>query len=187
MLKTIITVILIILFMVLWIISTRRRLLVLNEIISNSMSQIGIQLWRRYESLMNLLNVTKEYNIQEYEGLIETIEFCRKRITDKSTADDIMSQESVIKDVLARISMITVRYPELRENEVFIKSMSDVEIYDKMVRTSRLIYNDSVSKLNREIRNFPISLLVSILGSNEREYLVEEQYSYSIMSVKDKV
>jgi LemA protein len=36
--------------------------------------------------------------------------------------------------------------------------MDAVQTFENMVRTSRLIYNDSVTKLNREIRMFPVSM-----------------------------
>ena len=49
--------------------------------------------------------------------------------------------------------------------------MNAIENYGKMMRTSRLIYNDNVTRLNRELRMFPASLLVGIFGFHEREYL----------------
>ena len=49
--------------------------------------------------------------------------------------------------------------------------MNAVDSYEKMVRTSRLIYNDSVTKLNRSLRMFPASLIAGILGFHQRDYL----------------
>ncbi len=49
--------------------------------------------------------------------------------------------------------------------------MDAVDSYEKMVRTSRLIYNDSVTKLNRDLRMFPTALLAGALGFRPRAYL----------------
>lgn len=49
--------------------------------------------------------------------------------------------------------------------------MNAVDSYEKMVRTSRLIYNDSVTKLNRQLRMFPTSLVGGIFGFRQRDYL----------------
>ena len=49
--------------------------------------------------------------------------------------------------------------------------MDNVNDYEKMVRQSRLIYNDSVTKLNRAIRMFPTSLVAGMLGVTSRDYL----------------
>jgi len=53
-----------------------------------------------------------------------------------------------------------------------------------MVRTSRLIYNDSVTKLNREIRMFPVSAIAGMLGFGQREYLVEQADKADMPSMK---
>lgn len=70
--------------------------------------------------------------------------------------------------------MVTEQYPELKVNQTYIKTMDAVQIFENMVRTSRLIYNDSISKLNREFRMFPVSMIAGMLGFRQREYLVEQ-------------
>ena len=51
--------------------------------------------------------------------------------------------------------------------------MDAVNTYENMVRTSRMVYNDSVTKLNRQIRMFPISIVAGMLGFSQRDYLEE--------------
>jgi hypothetical protein len=63
--------------------------------------------------------------------------------------------------------------------QTYIKTMDAMQIFENMVRTSRLIYNDSVMKLNREIRLFPISMIAGMLGFHQKEYL-EEQTSRAL-------
>ena len=67
--------------------------------------------------------------------------------------------------------MVAEQYPELKANENYIRCMDAVDSYEKMVRTSRLIYNDSVTKLNRELRMFPTTLFAGMLGFHQRNYL----------------
>jgi LemA protein len=175
MLPTFITVIVIAAVIVLWIISTQRKLVVLDENISNAMSQIGVQLSSRFDALTALLDSTKGYARHESETLIETIKSRRSMITAKSTPDDVLCQERVISETLSRLAMVTEQHPELKENQTFIKTMDAVQIFENMVRTSRLIYNDSVMKLNREIRLFPISMIAVMLGFHQKEYLEEQE------------
>ena len=47
--------------------------------------------------------------------------------------------------------------------------MDAVGSYEKIVRTSRLIYDDSVTKLNRDIRMFPVSLIAGMPGFHRRD------------------
>ncbi|MGI6585281.1 MAG: LemA family protein [Lutisporaceae bacterium] len=174
MLPTIITIITVAAVIALWVISTQRRLVVLDENISNAMSQIGVQLSSRFDALTALLDLAKGYAKHESETLIETVKSRRSVITAKSTPDDVLRQEGVISEALGRIAMVSEQYPELKADKNYIKTMDAVETFENMVRTSRLIYNDSVTKLNREIRMFPVSLIAGMLGFRQKEYLVEQ-------------
>ena len=107
MLPAFITIVVIIAVIVLWIISTQRKLVVLDENISNAMSQIGVQLSSRFDALTALLDITKGYARHESETLIETIKSRRSIIAAKSTPDDVMRQEGIISEALDRITMVT--------------------------------------------------------------------------------
>jgi LemA protein len=169
---------------VLWAISTQRRLVVLDENISNAMSQIGVQLSSRFDALTALLDLTKGYAKHESETLIETIKSRRSVITAKSTPEDVLRQEGVISEALGRIAMVMEQYPELKANQTYIKTMDAVQTFENMVRTSRLIYNDSVTKLNREIRMFPVSIIAGMLGFRQRDYLEEQASKADMPSMK---
>ena len=167
----IIIIVVVVVLLVLWAISCQRRLAVMDENINNAMAQIGVQLSSRFDALTALLDLTKGYAAHESQTLIETIKSRRSVITATSTPDDVLKQEGIISEALGRISMVTERYPELKANENYIRCMNAVDSYEKMVRTSRLIYNDSVTRLNRDLRMFPTSLIAGIFGFRQREYL----------------
>ena len=167
-----------------WVMSTLRRLVVMDENINNAMSQIGVQLSSRFDALTALLDLAKGYAAHESQTLIETIKSRRSVITAKSTPQDVLQQEGVISEALGRISMVAERYPELKADKGYAKCMDAVDSYEKMVRTSRLIYNDSVTKLNREIRMFPVSLIAGMLGFRQRDYLEAREDKADMPSMK---
>ena len=167
-----------------WVMSTQRRLVVMDENINNAMSQIGVQLSSRFDALTALLDLAKGYAAHESQTLIETIRSRRSVITAKSTPQDVLQQEGVISEALGRISMVAERYPELKADKGYAKCMDAVDSYEKMVRTSRLIYNDSVTKLNREIRMFPVSLIAGMLGFRQRDYLEAREDKADMPSMK---
>lgn len=170
---TIIAIIAIITVIVQWVISTQRKLVILDENVGNSMNQIGVQMSSCFDVLTALLELAKGYEKHENETLIETVKSRRSVITAKSTPDDVLRQEGIISEALSRTAMVTEQYPELKGNPTYIKTMDAVETFENMVRTSRLIYNDSVTKLNREIRMFPVSMIAGMLGFRQRDYLEE--------------
>ena len=169
---------------VIWAISVQRKLVVMDENINNAMSQIGVQLSSRFDALTALLDLTKGYAAHEYQTLTETIKSRRSVITATSTPADVLKQENVISEALGRISMVAEQYPELKANENYAKTMNAVDSYEKMVRTSRLIYNDSATKLNRTLRMFPTSLLGGMFGFKQRDYLEAAEEKANMPSMK---
>lgn len=170
--------------LVLWLISVQRRLVAMDENINNAMSQIGVQLSSRFDALSALLDLTRGYADHESRTLIETVKSRRSVITATSTPADVLKQEGVISEALGRISMVAEQYPELKANENYAKCMNAVDSYEKMVRTSRLIYNDSVTKLNRELRMFSTSLVAGMFGFRQREYLETAEEKAAMPSMK---
>ena len=90
------------------------------------------------------------------------------------TAEQINKQESAIADVLGRINIVSERYPELKASEIYQSTMASMNEYEEKVRKSRMVYNDSVTKMNRMVRQFPSSLVAALLHFGLREYLEVE-------------
>lgn len=169
--------------LVLWFISTQRRLVVLDENINNAMSQIGVQLTSRWDALVALLDLTKGYAEHEYKTISDTIRQ-RTTINGKSTAADVNKQENMFADALGRLIAVAESYPDLKANQNYITTMNSVNQYENMVRGSRLIYNDSVTKLNRAIRMFPTSVVAGMLGFSMRDYLEADETKTDMPSMK---
>ncbi len=155
----------------LWAVATQRKLVTMDENVNNAMSQIGVQLTSRFDALSALADLTKKYASHEADTLLQTIKSRRSVITGKATPEEVLKQENVIVDALGKISMVAEQYPELKADQNYAKFMDAVDSYERMVRTSRLIYNDSVTKLNRTIRMFPVVLIAGALGIKQRAYL----------------
>ena len=157
-----------------WFISTQRALAMLDENVSNAMSQIGVQLSRRWDALSSLLDLTKRYAEYEYKTLSETIK-ARRPITVESSAKDAAAQDNMLTQAIGRIMAVAEQYPDLKADASYQKTMDSVNLYEGMVRQSRMIYNDSVTKLNRQIRMFPTSMVAGMLGFGKRDYLESQE------------
>ncbi len=160
----------IIVLLVFWVISVQRTFVVLDENINNAMSQIGVQLSSRWDALISLLDLTKGYAEHEYKTMTDTIK-ARRQITRDSSPEDVKQQENFLVEALGKIMAVVESYPDLKADQTYIKTMDSVNQYENMVRTSRLIYNDNVTKLNRAVRMFPASLIAGMLGFAQRTYI----------------
>ena len=143
-----------------------------------------MQLSSRFDALTALLDLTRGYADHESRTMIETIRSRRSAINAASTPDEVVKQEGMISDALGRVCAVAERHPELKADGNYARCMNAVDSYEKMVRTSRLIYNDSVTKLNREIRMFPVSLIAGMLGFRQRDYLEAREDKADMPSMK---
>ena len=169
---TIIIIVAIIAIVVFWFMGIQRKLVSSDELCQNSMSQIGVQQQSRWDAVSALVKLTKSYNEHEYNTLVDVIKQ-RKDITRTSAVADANAQEDVLVAAAAKIRFVAEQYPELKADATYAKTMDSLNNYENQVRMSRMVFNDSVTKYNRIVRQFPDSIVASILKFPLREYLKE--------------
>ena len=155
-----------------WFMGIQRKLVSSDELCQNSMSQIGVQQQSRWDAVSALVKLTKSYNEHEYNTLVDVIKQ-RKDITRTSAVADANAQEDVLVAAAAKIRFVAEQYPELKADATYAKTMDSLNNYENQVRMSRMVFNDSVTKYNRIVRQFPDSIVASILKFPLREYLKE--------------
>ncbi len=169
---TIIIIVAIIAIVAFWFMGIQRKLVSSDELCQNSMSQIGVQQQSRWDAVSALVKLTKSYNEHEYNTLVDVIKQ-RKDITRTSAAADANAQEDILVAAAAKIRFVAEQYPELKADATYAKTMDSLNNYENQVRMSRMVFNDSVTKYNRIVRQFPDSIVASILKFPLREYLKE--------------
>ena len=167
---TLLIILAIVAILVLWVISVQRKLVKQEEICKNGLSQIGVQQSSRWDAPKALAELTKGYSDHEYKTITDTIAQ-RRPITGGSSSTDANAQENLFNQALSALNVVVERYPELKANETFIKTMDSVNTYTNQVRMSQMVYNDSVTNYNRLIRQFPDSIVASLFHFTQRDYL----------------
>ena len=180
---TLLIILAIVALLVLWVIGVQRKLVEKDELCKNALSQIGVQQASRWDALTALVELVKSYNEHEYNTLRDVIAQ-RKNITGESTVAEAQAQEQVLTGLVRNINLVAEQYPELKANENYAKAMDSVNLYENQVRLSRMTFNDTVTKYNKEIRQFPTSIVAGILGFNTREYLNEAVGKTEMPSMK---
>jgi len=168
----IIAIIAIVAVLVAWVVTVQRKIVSQDELVKNAMSQIGVQQQSRWDALTALAELVKGYNEHEYKTITDVIAM-RQGIGRSSSAQDAQAQEDLIGQTLSRIVATAEAYPDLKANENYKQTMDSVNDYENMVRTSRMVYNDTVTKFNRLVRVIPNNFIAPILGFTEKEYLKE--------------
>ncbi|MBR3013259.1 MAG: LemA family protein [Bacteroidales bacterium] len=180
---TLLIILAIVALLVLWVIGVQRKLVEKDELCKNALSQIGVQQASRWDALTALVELVKSYNEHEYNTLRDVIAQ-RKNITGESTVAEAQAQEQALTGLVRNINLVAERYPELKANENYAKAMDSVNLYENQVRLSRMTFNDTVTKYNKEIRQFPTSLVAGALGFKTRDYLDEAVGKSEMPSMK---
>ncbi len=154
---------------IMWVISTQRELVKLEELCKNALSQIEVQLNSRWDALLNLVGAAREMANIESETIIKTIE--ARRPSAVKTAADVNASQSGFAEVMSRLMVVTESYPEIKSHPLYASLMNDINGYEEKVRMSRMVYNDSATKLNRYVRQLPSSIIASMLHFETMEYI----------------
>ena len=180
---TTIIIIAVIALLVLWVIGVQRKLVKQDELCKNALSQIGVQQSSRWDALTALAELVKSYSEYEFNTLTKIIAE-RKTIGMNSSAGEVDAQENVLRNLTTHINAVAEQYPQLKASENYTKAMDSVNLYENQVRMSRMVYNDSVTLMNRMVRQIPESLIAGPLGFKEREYLKVEEQKTQMPSMK---
>jgi len=180
---TLIVIAVIVVLAALWIISSQRKFVRADELVKNSLSQIGVQQSSRWDALKALAELTKSYSEHEYKTIMDVIAQ-RTVVGRNSSAADVQSQEDKMSEVLRQINVVAEQYPALKADGMYAKTMDSVNTYENQVRMSRMTYNDTVTKFNRLVRQFPESIAASIFGFSAKDYLAEPQGKTEMPSMK---
>ena len=151
-----------------WLLSVRHKLSVLDENAGSAMSQIGVQLASRFDALNMLLRLPELYALPVVPAILEEIQAKKEPITAESTPAAAEAQAAVITHALSRLSAVDGYHTALASTPDGLRCLNAMNGYEKMLRTSYLIYNDSAAGLNRVLDRFPVSIAARLLDFHPR-------------------
>lgn len=151
-------------------ISTQRTLVGLDEMCKNALSQIEVQLNSRFDAVIALAKTAAQYAKHESETIIQTIK-ARGGNTSTATPAGINAQADLLGQMMSRLNVVVEQYPELKASDLYAKAQDGQRQYEENVRISRMVYNDTATKMNRMVRQWPSSIVASMLHFDVKDYL----------------
>ncbi len=163
-------------------ISTQRALVNLDELCKNALSQIEVQLNSRFDAVVALAKAAAQYAKHESDTIIETVQARGGNSgTTANTPAAINAQTDLLGQMMGRLNVVFERYPELKASDLYKEAQLGMKQYEENVRMSRMIYNDTATKMNRMVRQWPSSIVASMLHFDQKDYLKvddEQKKSY---------
>ena len=153
-------------------ISTQRALVGLDELCKNALSQIEVQLNSRFDAVIALAKTAAQYAKHESDTIIQTVQARGGNSgAAANTPAAINEQADLLTQMMGRLNVVFERYPELKASDLYREAQEGMKQYEENVRMSRMIYNDTATKMNRMVRQWPSSIVASMLHFDIKDYL----------------
>ncbi|WP_411168805.1 LemA family protein [Clostridium sp. MB05] len=165
--KSLITVIIVILVLVLPIIFSYNKLVSLEQLVNTAQSNIDTQLQRRSDLIPNLVSTVKGYASQE-KDIFTDIANARSKLSGASSISEQANADTQLSNALSRLLVIVEQYPDLKSNENFKDLSIQLEGTENRIAVARQDYNTAVTNYNTTRRRFPTNIISSIFGFQEK-------------------
>ncbi|HYC80436.1 MAG TPA: LemA family protein [Solirubrobacterales bacterium] len=165
----IIVVIVLILLAVFYYIAKRNSIIAARNRVDESWSGIDVQLKRRHDLVLNLVETVKGYAAHESE-VFEKATKARAEAMSAHDVKETSQAESKLTGALTDLRAVAENYPTLRATENFQQLSRNLSELEDEIQASRRIYNSNVQSYNTDIQQFPGSIIANQGNFSARQY-----------------
>lgn len=153
-----------------WAIAAYNRLIVLRNRADEALSDIDVQLKRRFDLIPNLVETVKGYMAHERTTLQNITEARAAVAQSRGNPLDRDKEENALSSTLKTLFAVAENYPQLKANENFKELQSELTDTEDKIQASRRFYNSTVRDLNSHLETFPNSLIGRTFGFKEKKF-----------------
>ena len=158
------------------------RFVVLSNRISNSLSQINVQLKRRADLIPNLINTVKGFAKHE-TAAIKAVTDARKALVGAKGIENKINANNMLESVLGKLFAIAEAYPDLKANTNFLELQRELSTTEDRIAYARQFYNDSILSYNNMVQKLPGNFFARLYGREEKEYLKIAEVEKKVVKV----
>lgn len=153
-------------------ISLYNGLIRLKNRVDEALSDIDVQLKRRFDLIPNLVETVKGYAGHEKETLEKVIQARNDAMNahQKGNMAEDAQAENVLSSTLKSIFALSENYPDLKANQNFLELQRELADTEDKIQASRRFYNGNVRDFNTKLQVFPTNILGKWLGFNSRAF-----------------
>ncbi len=142
------------------------HLIVIKHNVGKAWSNIDVLLTQRYDELPKLVEVCKAY-MQHERGTLEAVMQARSRVSLAQQHHDIEAlgvAEDFLRQGLGRLFIQVEDYPELKADKQFLHLQQRISGLENAIADRREFYNESVTRNNTRIEQFPDVFLARLFA-----------------------
>ena len=190
--KTWIIVIVVLVVLIGYGVSSYNSMVTQEEKVGTAWSNVENQYQRRSDLIPNLVNTVKGYAAHEKETF-DAVVSARAKATQMSIDIDDLTPEKLaayqraqgeIGSALGRLLAVTENYPDLKANENFKELQAQLEGTENRISVERRKFNETAREYTTAIRRFPKNIFAGIFGFEKRPYFEAEEGAAQAPEVK---
>ncbi len=153
----------------LWLITVYNSLIRLRNRVREALSDIDVQLKRRFDLIPNFVSTVKGYASHE-AGLLEKVTEARAQVARGGNAIERAGAENALSGTLKTLFAVAENYPDLKANTTFIELQRELSDTENKIQASRRFYNSMVLEINSAVHAFPTNVLAGMFGFREEKF-----------------
>jgi LemA protein len=162
-------IIVVVILLVIWLISTYNGLVAMRQRVSQALSDITVQLKQRHDLVPNLIETVKGYAAHE-RGTLEAVVSARNAAVAAQGPSAQAAAENALSGALRQLFALSENYPNLKANSNFQELQNTLSDLENKIAASRRFFNNAVQEYNTAIAQFPAALFAASFGFAPREY-----------------
>ncbi len=157
----------------LWLIFAYNGLVRLRQQAVEALSDIDVQLKRRFDLIPNLVETVRGYMAHERETL-ERVTRARTEFMSAHTPREQAQANDLLSSTLKTLFAVSENYPDLKANTNFLDLQRELADTENKIQAARRFYNANVRDLNIAIESFPANFIAAGFGFKKMEFFEAE-------------
>lgn len=154
----------VLLIALIWLIATYNRFIRLRQHITESWSDIDVELKRRHDLIPNLVATVKGYAAHERAVFEEVAALRSRAMAPHASAAETAADESALDRAVGRLIAVAEAYPQLKADANFLSLQKELSLTEDRIAAARRFYNGNVRELNQLCGAVPSNLVAGAFG-----------------------
>ncbi len=153
-----------------WAVSSYNALIRLRNMVEEAWRQIDVELTRRHDLIPNLVETVKGYASHEKETLDAVIRARNAAVSPGAGPAQQAAEEGALSSALGRLFALSEAYPDLKANQNFLSLQGELSQTEDRIAAGRRFYNANVRALNTKVESVPSNIVAGFAKVTKAEY-----------------
>ena len=176
-------ILIVVVLIVLYVVNVYNGLVSLRNKVDDQLSQIDVELKRRFDLVPNLVETVKGYTKHEKETL-ENVINARNAYASANTMEGQLEADGELSRAINKLFALSESYPDLKANENFKELQAELQQTEDKIAIARQFYNDVVLQYNNKVEMVPSNIVASIFKFTKETFFKVDDTERENVKVK---